>query len=1503
MSETYLKDLSINPASGHYQEIPNFVESLQKDFEDSLAKKSFSIPESLSNASGGFQQQTFLGASVRNFSISAGYGDSASTMSIDLVEDEFNISDGTQKGLGVDVYHNGVKDVFNPPFTGSPVFFNFGKERVSVNDSYKKMYDDLYDMTYAKDMNASGQFHFNFGGILQSFVQNRGPGGNPLYSAQVTDPREILSNVVLILNNYTGTTYNNKNMFNLYGFLEYNPTEELKQIFEREYPYKYKLNKVVNNDGSYGFFGYDMYSKYDQSVIAANNYTIYSSAINYGSNFPARFPMTGTGFSRRGSQGIPYYRIRQAINALFGIEGDLPTEYIQAGFGGYVNFRGFNYIVDFGGLLNKIPDYYFFDFDQINMLDFCLEICDITSSDLFVSLLPIIEHPVCKRFYDYNLKQIRAKKPANQISGIIRIDAIDRSFQPQYGAIKQYIDKLNGAGVVVENQDLGYELSNVVTDKFVVGSQEVDMYFFSSNADKDTLEVRKQQAGIPNKSQAMIANQWTLEESLSQQILPFYGLLGNKALSIPRGFGSYQQILIDSSSWEVNGVGNYYVATEMELRAAIISYETWSNFLIGYNDLYMESVEEDDDLEGAALSNSPPNGWPSTLPALSNNFAVTVPRSVFTSSDNTFGTDGLPNSPCNPPYGYPLYYKRCTKLGVQGAGLTEISSITTNIITSLTELKGAIQSGANWQETINTIWQEIENSIDGDISDIEQEYIDFIRSLINNPNADLIGLIDRFADSLAPTISVTNRLARKTSENALKVYNYIKQFADENLGKKFLVKIPREVNLSHSKQIEVKDNNLFVSEYTSGPFGFRPRSINYNNAYESSIEFQSLLLTQKAISFAIQDNMMKGFLTRQLPNPTIFHGALNVNFNPILEKHEFNYLPEKQGGFVNFDLLSNFTSQKQNLAISQGLVPIDLTNFINENSRVSCYARFDNSQDLSFDLLSKESFTQQVVSAGNFIPDVSDILDNTKVEENKFQRFPNSTQLVNEQQRPKSIGFVKCDLDDNLYLVPPTAVQNIDVHGGKVRDIGKYSIPKKVFNTQTCQSEPSFRYYEPHFIPVPGSSSSVSHLDFVRNINGNIETRTEYLDEEHVYALITLPGRVIPIGDARYRDGMFQQKNAQYIKHFLTMDVVKIPEFRDPAFLQGGKTNILNNYRSILDPGALGNAIMAFNQALQNLDVSLPNNINNSLPSPVYPDLVAIPLLSKDRCYGPWVSSTFDGNASNIGGKVEFIKDENLAPWNFNGYDLMNEAGILQASMSNSLLLSSERGGFVYPDAPSGIALGRFLADSGPLITNISIDISPQNIKTTVKMDLYTASFGKLQKQKQDMISNISRERQKLKDERNALIRKGLGKNQKNINYNLIYEQIKSQLSIGSSLQGPRFPTSNAITGQANYSNTGYSVNNGTFGSAQTDSTDSLSFSATAGDSRSSAEVLSESPDRLAASDLYYRAAQTNMNDLYIPASMDLKHPHMSHREDGFLDSRQDIFDDGFDNNDLTLWS
>ena len=92
----------------------------------------------------GFVQQTFLGASIRNFDLNAGFGDTTSSLSVSVVEDEYNKSDSMGQGQGDDVYHHGTRDIFNPPIVGSPVFFKFGKNLADVEEAWRKTFDDTY---------------------------------------------------------------------------------------------------------------------------------------------------------------------------------------------------------------------------------------------------------------------------------------------------------------------------------------------------------------------------------------------------------------------------------------------------------------------------------------------------------------------------------------------------------------------------------------------------------------------------------------------------------------------------------------------------------------------------------------------------------------------------------------------------------------------------------------------------------------------------------------------------------------------------------------------------------------------------------------------------------------------------------------------------------------------------------------------------------------------------------------------------------------------------------------------------------------------------------------------------------------------------------------------------------------------------------------------------------------------------------------------------------------
>ena len=1472
-------------------------------------------------AESGYPQQTFLGASIRSFTMNGGFNDSSSELSVDLVNDEYNVSDGRGKGLGDDVYHDGIKDTFSPPMVGSPVFFKFGHTLATIAEAYTQTFNDTYNTTAVP---SRGKDHVVFGGILQSFVQNRSMAGNPLYSVKVVDPREILSNVTLVLNNYAGTTFDKYNLYNIYGFLEFNAPLADTMRLGSTYQASGELSKSVNGEGETTFVNLSLS---DHLTPLSNDVQLDAywkpNPATSSTDLPQSFPLTGTGYSRRGSQGIPYYRVAQAFRTMLRYDGAIPDGYAAAGFGAFINFRGYNYVVDFSGLPN-LPPLYYLDFDQINLLDICLEICEVLSRDLFVSLLPIIDHSSCSFCYNWNQNEGQSDT-SKLIAGIIRIDTIDRSQTPSYGVIKSFIDSAR-MNATVKNQDVGYELSNTTTDKFIVGAQEVDMYFFSGRSDRDTIPALMNDEPV---LAYLKEEQWRLKNSLRQQILPYYGKLGIAgAVTIPKGFGPYQQILLDTTGLNANGVGNYYVATEMEIRCAMMSFDRWKAFLLSYNDVYLESTESGDAEEKFLASVSPVDGLLHD-PTISNNYGVTVPRSVFPSDDDytPFGADTYPKSPCNPPYGYPLYYKRATKLGLPEAGLTDISTKYTTIVTNLASLKAATDPD-QISMLLNSVWTSFFSDRDpfAPETPLEIAVRDYIKGKLNaNLLGDLIGLLENHLQSVNKTMLSLPRLAKKGTENAMRVYEFLKQIGDECLGKKFLIRIPKYANIWYHPVIN--SNNPATDPFTQGPFGFRPIPISNLVGYQYSYLFkQALNYAQNAITYPT-DHMaifldhgptvnLNGVTTPHYNHNQLigFQGGLRLNMNPMTNLYEFNYMPEPQGGFFDFDLLTN--ASNQHLGITQMLVPSDLTNFIN-GGRVSAYVRFDHSENLALDSFRADSFIQQTITSAGMIPDFCEQLSNVDSTNNNFNSFKDVTQTsapfvpVTPQ-----VVFIKCSLDESFYMPPRHKKRLVPVNGDQVKDIGKFSVPRQWKDPDTKKMETSVSYYLGQWVPNPiGAGSRVVEIDdFIRRRDssrgqsrsmtglssdlGVIDAPLDEMDVDHVYALITLPDRVVPTVDARFRDALFQDANANSVQHFLTIDTVRIPEFRSPAIVGPPVTF----GAGINNPKGRQNAKLAYDTALAGMSFANPQQLNLTMPSPVYPDLVAIPLMSKERCYGPWVSSQVDSQVSsygNMGGRIEFSKDENLSPWNYAGYAGMNNAGILNAEFSNGLLLFTERGGFTVGAGPSGASLCKALLNVGPLVTNIDVKIDAGSIHTTYQLDLYTASFGKLQKQRSDEISKIGREKQRVRDEKNALVRKGLGKSQMRTNYQAIHDKIKAGMNpltggITNTIQTPAHSVPAAIVSTVKpVGSSGVAVGMTTLVGVE------MTYQS-ADDIASAAQSM---PSALHAAASYYNSAGGPLNSNQAPASMDNFHPNMSYQQANHQKSKLDLYNlDSIDNQTITIY-
>ena len=213
-------------------------------------------------------------------------------------------------------------------------------------------------------------------------------------------------------------------------------------------------------------------------------------------------------------------------------------------------------------------------------------------------------------------------------------------------------------------------------------------------------------------------------------------------------------------------------------------------------------------------------------------------------------------------------------------------------------------------------------------------------------------------------------------ENAMKVYSFVKDVANKHMGKTFLVQIPQNANLSYSAEVELVDyggDTNRVNEILKGPFGFKPEPISTDMGY------------------ALSDQEIADL---QSANEFYTNGALKNNYNPMTDQYEHNYTPDPQGGFFHFSLYNNtmnphdasFIDNNDNmpLAVRNLLCPQDMTNFIGSNGRMTAYVRYNNSQFINLNGVSKESFTQQTV--GNvMMPDIVQELDNMKPD--KFHSF------------------------------------------------------------------------------------------------------------------------------------------------------------------------------------------------------------------------------------------------------------------------------------------------------------------------------------------------------------------------------------------------------------------------------------------------------------------------------------------------------------------------------------
>lgn len=170
------------------------------------------------------------------------------------------------------------------------------------------------------------------------------------------------------------------------------------------------------------------------------------------------------------------------------------------------------------------------------------------------------------------------------------------------------------------------------------------------------------------------------------------------------------------------------------------------------------------------------------------------------------------------------------------------------------------------------------------------------------------------------------------------------------------------------------------------------------------------------------------------------------------------------------------------------------------------------------------------------------------------------------------------------------------------------------------------------------------------------------------------------------------------------------------------------------------------------------------MPHSYTPSGMAIPMKSNTQRYGPW---GYVGPA----GPVRFAEDTDLAPWNYQGYDIMNSGAIEKVVDGLTFMQAGERGGFTlvgYPvkqlgqdlrspnksfsslvleDKTTNYGTYKYISTTpmdgsfGPNITSINVSIGEGGATTTYELATFTPSFGRMSKINANRLKEVAKQR------------------------------------------------------------------------------------------------------------------------------------------------------------------
>ena len=220
------------------------------------------------------------------------------------------------------------------------------------------------------------------------------------------------------------------------------------------------------------------------------------------------------------------------------------------------------------------------------------------------------------------------------------------------------------------------------------------------------------------------------------------------------------------------------------------------------------------------------------------------------------------------------------------------------------------------------------------------------------------------------------------------------------------------------------------------------------------------------------------------------------------------------------------------------------------------------------------------------------------------------------------------------------------------------------FKDDTGKTQPILKFYS---ATNKINTEALSENSYIANSSSNIVWVQATLDEkwlvgypfylesnEHAWAQVTIPDIVTTFPTSR----MIQQARR-------------------------GMSVIAPTSNSFGDAG--------FNEAsVNNTDQLDKNQVGFISDGGSLPINAGIPLRSNTRCYGPWgniATASFDNDLFQpeepVAGKLQVEHDDGLAPWEYGGIGMMNDAAIDKVSLATTEMQISERGQITIPGYPN----------------------------------------------------------------------------------------------------------------------------------------------------------------------------------------------------------------------------